>query len=479
MKCLVVFLLSLFFSFSSFSLEKEKIEKQEIVVIGSGPGALTAAIYLARAGHTPLVIEGNLPGGAITQSHLVENWPGEISITGEKLSEKIRNQAEKIGVRFCNEEVISVDFSSRPFTIVSSSVFNPSAVRKIKADLCIIATGTKAKFLGIEGETGYNGYWGRGLSSCATCDGALYKQKVVGVIGGGDSALLEAEYLSNLANKVYVFIRKNHFKVKEQMRLDRLLKKKNVEVKYLTQVKKIIGNESNITHVLINDVSTEPSSSLVSLDGLFLAIGSNPNTSYFKQVKLDKNGHIIVNDEQQTSIPGVYAIGDVTNTSVHQAITAAGDGAKAAIHISKILDQKKGIVLKKSIDKENNVIAKVENIDIEEPVIDEVIYIKCKADFEREISNTRLPVFIEFYAKWCAPCKRISPVLDEYAVSLKGKAKILKVDVDRNNDISDKYGITSMPSFIVLKNEEVVLKKQGLTEIIKFLRNFEKNQSLK
>ncbi|MBI3900845.1 MAG: FAD-dependent oxidoreductase, partial [Chlamydiia bacterium] len=187
---------------------------EKAVVIGSGMGGLTSALYLARAGLEPLVIEGPFPGGLITQSHLVQNWPGEVAIRGEELISKVREQVIENGVRFLKKNVVQVDFSHHPFKIFLQAVEGEK--EEILANSCIIAMGTTPNFLNIPGE---QKYWGRGVSNCAICDGSLYKEKIVGVVGGGDAAILEALYLSELAEKVHLFVRKGQLKASEKNRV--------------------------------------------------------------------------------------------------------------------------------------------------------------------------------------------------------------------------------------------------------------------
>jgi len=207
-----------------------------VVILGGGIGALTAALYLGRAELRPVVIEGHVPGGLLTQSHSVQNWPGEMEIEGQSLTDKMRKQAQANGADFYPDEVVSVDFSHRPFTIAIRSTQGRSKPRQILAQSCIIAMGTEPNFLDIPGENGPKGYWGRGVSNCAICDGSLYRERIVGVVGGGDAAVLEALYLSNIAKEVWMFVRKDKLKAGEEKRIQTLLSKPNVKIVYNTQV---------------------------------------------------------------------------------------------------------------------------------------------------------------------------------------------------------------------------------------------------
>ena len=304
----------------------ESKDPQPIVIIGSGVGALTSAVYLQRAGINTLVIEGENPGGAITQSPNVQNWPGELEINGQTLVEKIRKQAEENGAKFVSQEVIAVDFTKRPFTITMRDVYDHEKMQTIEAKSCIIAMGSMPKLLGIPGESGDGGYWTRGVYSCAVCDGALYRGKNVAVIGGGDVAILEADYLSNIAKKVYVILRSDQFRTIEILRKNALIKKPNVEVLYNTKIDQITGNGQNVTHLNLSTKNDLP------IDGVFVSIGAKPNSEIFKhQLDLDENGYIRLKQDQLTSVPGVFAIGDIVDPHYKQAISAAGHGETAAL----------------------------------------------------------------------------------------------------------------------------------------------------
>lgn len=243
MKFILATLLSaLFFGNGQAAAPEAKIEKPSVAILGGGVGALTSALYLSRAGLEPIVIEGQTPGGALTQTHLIQNWPGELEIEGARLTEKIRDQVKANGAQFLNAEVIRVDFSKRPFAILTKSLDGENKEREIVVDACIIAMGATPNYLGIPGETGENGYWGRGVSNCAICDGALYRGQTVAIIGGGDSAVIEGQYLAKLAKKVHIFVRKETFRAKETKRLEALLNLPNVEVHYNTQIRAIEGD---------------------------------------------------------------------------------------------------------------------------------------------------------------------------------------------------------------------------------------------
>ncbi len=435
-----------------------KTESDDVVILGSGVGALTSAIYLIRAGYSPVVIEGKNFGGAITQSSLVQNWPGEEGIAGEALIDKIYNHAKNLGVRFYPEEVEKVDFTSSPFAIYTKPVLPGGHYRKILAKNCIIGIGCTPNYLNIPGE---QQYWGKGVSICATCDGALYKGKDVVVVGGGDVAVLDALYLSNLAKKVYVCLRGSDFRAKDKKRLFELKNKPNVVIKYNTQVKEIEGNSGGITLIDVEDQRKNRRES-IRAQGVFLAIGTTPNTMLFKrQLDLDRNGYIKLKKYQQTSIPGIYAVGDITNIPYNQAIIASGSGAIAALQVQENLESSK-------------LATNANTIEEQFLANGEVIEIQSLEQFQKELKESKVPVLIDFYAKWCAPCKRISPIFDKEASIFAGKVKILKVNVDKYHQISSDFHITSMPTMLVIdRGNKVCARKVGINEILQFFSTLE------
>jgi thioredoxin reductase (NADPH) len=435
----------------------ESVQTYPTVIIGGGTGAMTSAIYLGRAGVEPLVIEGGNPGGLITQSHSVQNWPGEMEIAGPALAEKIRKQAEANGARFLRAEVIGVDFSKRPFTLTIRDL-DTNRESRIKTESVIIAMGTTPNFLGIPGE---QTYWGHGVTNCAICDGSLYKDQVVGVVGGGDAAVLEALYLSNIAKEVHVFIRKESFKGTEEKRLQTMLEKPNVKVHYRTQVEEVKGNGEAVTAVRLQDGKE------IALDGLFLAIGSKPNTKLFQNaLELDGKGYILLKKDQETAIAGVYAIGDIVDPVYKQAISAAGDGAKAALQAQQYLS-----------DRANQLVVKKKSAPTILPTVIEVIEITSAEQFQKELDSSDVPVFVDFYATWCGPCKRISPMIDSMANQLSGRVKFLKVNVDRVSQLTHQYQIRSMPTVLLIDpNGTLIERKVGSDQIAELLRKLEQNQ---
>ena len=301
----------------------------EVIIIGSGPAGLTAAIYSARANLSPLVLEGQQPGGQLTITTDVENYPGfPEGIMGPKLMDEMRNQATRFGAECKFELVSEVDFSKKPFTVVSDS-------SSYTADSVIIATGASARMLGLESE---KKYMGSGVSACATCDGFFFKDKEIIVVGGGDSAMEEANFLTKFASKVSIIHRREGFRASKIM-LERVRKNNKIEF-MLNQVIEEIKGDKIVTSVIIKNTQNGEITEK-NVDGVFMAIGHKPNTSVFAdKLKMDDTGYLITESgSTRTNIPGVFACGDVQDKIYRQAITAAGSGCMAAIDAEKYLEQ--------------------------------------------------------------------------------------------------------------------------------------------
>ena len=308
-----------------------EIERIKCLIIGSGPAGYTAAIYASRANLNPVVYEGIQPGGQLTTTTEIDNFPGyPQGITGTEMMEDLKKQAERFGTQVRYGVVSKVDFSKRPFTVEIDSD------KKVEADTVIIATGATAKYLGLPSEEKFRG---QGVSACATCDGFFYRKKDVAVVGGGDTACEEATYLASLCNKVYLIVRRDVLRASKAMQ-ERVLNTPNIEVLWNTNTKEILGDEFGVTGAaLVNSKTGEESE--IKIHGFFLAIGHHPNSEVFKEyIETNSEGYIITEGKsQKTNVPGVFAAGDVQDPTYRQAIAAAGSGCRAAMDAEKFLQE--------------------------------------------------------------------------------------------------------------------------------------------
>ena len=311
----------------------QEVEKTKCFVIGSGPAGYTAAIYASRANLFPIVYQGMQPGGQLTSTTEVENFPGYVDgIQGPAMMEEFQKQAERMGADVRWGVVTEANLSERPFKIKTDDG------KSFEAETVIIATGATAKWLGLESETKFNG---AGVSACATCDGFFYKGKDVAVVGGGDTAAEDALYLANMASKVYMIVRRDELRASKVMQ-QRVIDNPNIEVLWNHVTKEIVGTEKGfmkaVTGVVLTNVKTNKDTK-IDLEGFFVAIGHHPNTSLFKgQITLDDLGYIdTIPGSTKTNIDGVFAAGDVQDHTFRQAITAAGSGCMAAIESERYL----------------------------------------------------------------------------------------------------------------------------------------------
>ena len=305
-----------------------KNEKEKVVIIGSGAAGLTAAIYAARANLSPLVIEGIQPGGQLTITTDVENYPGYADVVqGPWMMEQMRSQALNVGARIINDVVVNVDFKKdkKSISLDSDNVLSTNTV--------IIATGAQAKWLGLESESKFNG---KGVSACATCDGFFYRNKEVAVIGGGNTAVEEALYLSNICSKVTLIHRRDELRA-EKILQKRLFAKDNIDIIWNNEVSEILGDEKGVDSLQIKAVDKNKTKT-IKVEGVFIAIGHSPSTKPFKGVlDMDEEGYIIAQKPGTsiTNIDGVFAAGDCVDKIYRQAVTAAGMGCMAALDAEK------------------------------------------------------------------------------------------------------------------------------------------------
>ncbi len=303
----------------------------KVLIIGSGPAGYTAAVYSARAMLKPILVHGMQPGGQLTITTDVENYPGFAEvIQGPWLMDQMKDQAKAVGTEMIEDHIASVNLKSKPFEAIGESG------QKYTADSIIISTGAQARWLNIKSEQEYKGF---GVSACATCDGFFFKDKTVAVVGGGNAAVEEAMFLTKFASKVKLIHRRNELRA-EKMLQKKLMENKKIEIVWDTVVEDVLGDKDpkNVTGLKVKNIKTNQSGEM-KIDGLFIAIGHDPATQLFKdQLKMDKEGYLITKpDSTETNVPGVFAAGDVKDKIFRQAVTAAGMGCMAALEAEKHL----------------------------------------------------------------------------------------------------------------------------------------------
>ncbi len=305
----------------------------KLIILGSGPAGYTAAVYAARANLNPTLITGLSKGGQLMTTTDVDNWPGDFDgLQGPDLMERMEKHALKYNVNIIFDHINEVELKNKPFILKGDG-------SEYSADALIISTGADAMYLGLESE---KKYLGKGVSACATCDGFFYKNKKVCVIGGGNTAVEEALYLSNIASSVILVHRRDALRA-EKMLQEKLFKKDNIEIRWDGELSEVKGDDLGVTSVIIKS-KLDGANTEINLDGVFIAIGHKPNTGIFKNIlKMDNDGYIITNDKKsdyatETSIAGVFAAGDVTDKIYRQAVTSAGTGCMAALDAEKFID---------------------------------------------------------------------------------------------------------------------------------------------
>ena len=307
-----------------------------LIILGSGPAGYTAAVYAARANLDPIVITGLIQGGQLTTTTDVDNWPGDIEgLQGPDLMERMKNHAEKFDSLLISDHITKVDLSRQPFSLVGQS-------ETYTCDALIIATGASAQYLGLDSETAF---MGKGVSACATCDGFFYRNKPVAVIGGGNTAVEEALYLSNICSHVTLVHRRDSLRAEKilQKKLFERVEEGKISVQWNHVLDEVLGNEMGVTSIQIKSVKDDTSNELI-VDGVFIAIGHIPNSEIFQGQLAMKNGYVtvetgIAGNATQTSVPGVFAAGDIADQVYRQAVTSAGFGCMAALDAEKYLDE--------------------------------------------------------------------------------------------------------------------------------------------
>lgn len=313
-------------------------QHHELIILGSGPAGYTAAVYAARANLSPVVISGMQQGGQLMTTTDVDNWPGDVSgLQGPDLMERMKNHAERFETKIIFDQINEVDLKSKPFSLKGD--FGAYTCNSL-----IIATGASARYLGLPSE---QAFMGKGVSACATCDGFFYRDKKVAVIGGGNTAVEEALYLSNIASHVTLVHRRDELRA-EKMLAERIIKRSkdgNIDIEWSQTLDEVLGDDSGVTGMRLRSTKDDSLKKDIDLDGVFIAIGHDPNTGIFKgQLAMDDTGYLDIKSGQegyatQTSIPGIFAAGDVADQIYRQAITSAGSGCMAALDAERFLDE--------------------------------------------------------------------------------------------------------------------------------------------
>ncbi len=418
-----------------------------VLVIGSGPAALMASVYGARGGKKTFLVEGNKPGGLLMDTTEVANWPGEKMIEGPRIIEKLRDQARHQGVQFIQDQVDKIDTDSWPYEVYLESG------TVLQALTIIIATGASPRKLGVAGE---ENYWGSGVTSCAVCDAPFFKGENVVVAGGGDSAIEEAIQLSSFAAKVTVLVRKDQMRAADSMQ-SRLKNYPKIDVKYNVEIKKIVGNLESVTGVELYNNRTQETE-LFATSGVFLAIGHIPNSGFVKKnIRTDKDGYILVNyPYHATSVPGIFAAGDIADKIYRQAVTSAGSGTEAALDAVRFLDDH---------GYSNQVAHQVASQFYTSEVVRsqvELLSISSRGELQNLIaSNEEKLIVLDFWTETCSSCKELLQSIKKVYQSFANNILFISIDADEATDLVEAFAITRVPTLVTLKNGVVFDKYTG------------------
>ena len=424
-----------------------------IVILGTGPAGLSSAIYATWGGVRALVFRGPLPGGLLTQTSLVENWPGNKSIQGPDIIKNMQDQVQWLGqkakdvinqIDFIDDTVTSINLARWPYEIKTANGATMNALT------IIIATGATPKMLGIPGE---QEYWKNGVTTCAVCDGPFYKNQDVVVVGGGDSAAEEAMQLSRHAKNITVLVRKDTMRASPSMQ-EHMKQSPSIKVIYNVEVKKIVGAEGDVNGVEIYNSKTKETSVLPT-NGVFLAIGHTPNSELVKSVvAIDQDGYIILKDRSQaTNVPGVFAAGDVADKVYRQGGVASGHGIQAALDAIGFLtsigyNTKMANELRSSFyatQKKGEVLRTLSSVD----------------DFDKSVLGSKGTTVIKAWRTGCQPCVELAPVFERAAEKYAGKVTFLEIDTGASPELSEKLHIYGVPTIFVYKDGKMASRYSG------------------
>jgi len=439
-----------------------------LIVVGSGPAGLSAAIYGRRGGLKTVVIEGNEPGGLLTKTTLVENWPAEASILGPDLIDKMHEQAKGFGVEFIADTVEKIDTSSWPYRVITQDgvVLHGMSI--------VIATGATPTKLGIPGE---QEYWGHGVTACAICDALFFEGKQVVVVGGGDSAVEQALQLVPHVKSVTLLVRKESMRAAVRMQ-ERLKASDKVTVVYAVEPREIIGVEYNeidakgrtrhikkVTHIKVYDTKIGKER-LIATNGVFLAIGHTPNSDLVKDiVACDRAGFIRMHERTQaTSVAGIFAAGEVEDRWYKQAVVSAGHGASAALDALNFLASigyTPGMAMKG-----------ISDLPVATQQADEFAEISSKGELDKLLSSSQVPVLLDFYGDPCPRCDHLMPAVLQIADSLPDAIRVYKVNHEKAQDLVAAYDIRRVPTFMMIaagkkpQTSDKIESKKDLREFV-------------
>lgn len=448
---------------------------ENLAIVGSGPAGYTAAIYAGRANLKPVVFEGyqlgGIPGGQLMTTTEVENFPGfPEGITGPELMDRMKAQALRWGAELYTEDVISVDLSDRPFTIRSEE-------REIKAHSIIIATGATAKRLGLPSE---HTFWSHGISACAICDGAtpIFKGVDLAVIGAGDTAAEESIYLTKYGSHVHMLVRREEMRASKAMQ-DRVLSNPKITVHWNTEAVDVLGVPgSKMDGIRIKNVKTGEESDLP-VKGLFYAIGHTPNTEIFKgQIDLDELGYIATrHGGVETSVEGVYAVGDVQDHEFRQAITAAGSGCMGAMLAERWLSAQGLAQEFKQLEESEKPVEKSENkVAQTEETFDLAATRHLGGYALRKLfhDSDRL-IMVKYSSPTCGPCHTLKPILSKVADEFEGKIHYVEIDIEQDPDIAENAGVVGTPTIQFFKDKALVEELKGVKPKSQYRQVIESN----
>ncbi len=429
---------------SPLQYDLKKLKETEnlvpFLVIGSGPASLSAALYGSRTRIRTICLRGNKPGGQLTGTSYIENWPGIPRIKGSEVVAQQQEQAEEFGAIMIDDTVSSVDFSQWPYVVKTEEG------NTLRAMAIMIGTGATARGLNVEGE---HTYWGRGVTTCAICDAPYHRDHDVVVVGGGDSAMEEAIELSPYAKNVTILVRGEQLKASPSM-IEKALGCHNVKIRHNTVITKINGDEYHVTNIDVKNPKTGEEDNL-KITGVFLGIGHDPNTKLFKDtLNVNKQGYLLIDGRtQQTNYQGVVAAGDVCDPRYRQAGVAAGDGIKAGLDVVWWLS---------SLGYNQRMQESLEPYFFEKAAKKiKVDHINSETDLKRKMEGASEElVFLDFYTTACPTCMHMMPVIDWGAAKFAGKVRFFKVDASDAFDLTKKYKVPDVPHFIVLRGDKVI-----------------------